>query len=50
MLVLQKSGIPLPVCMCMQGKGLQLGDAQWTARQKNDKSTKAISASEHTPY
>ena len=48
--VLQKSGIPLPVCMCMQGKGLQLGDAQWTARQKNDKSTKAISASEHTPY
>ena len=31
--LLQKSGIPLPVCICMQGKGLQLGDAQWTARQ-----------------
>ena len=27
--------MPLPVCMCMQGKGLQLGDAQWTARQSN---------------
>ena len=33
--MLQKSGVPLPVCMCMQGKGLQLGNAQWTARQSN---------------
>ena len=34
--VLQKSGIPLPVCLYMQGKGLQLEDAQWTAlRQSN---------------
>ena len=33
--VLQRSGIPLPVCLCMQGKGLQLEDAQWTARQSN---------------
>ena len=33
--LLQKSGVPLPVCICMQGKGLQLGNAQWTARQSN---------------
>ena len=25
--LLQKSGVPLPVCICMQGKGLQLGNA-----------------------
>ena len=33
--LLQKSGVPLAVCICMQGKGLQLGNAQWTARQSN---------------
>ena len=31
--MLQKSGVPLTVCMCMEGKGLQLGNAHWTASQ-----------------
>ena len=30
---LRKFGVPLPVCICMQDKGLQLESAQWTARQ-----------------
>ena len=30
--LLQKFGVPLPVCICMQSKSLQLEDAQWTAK------------------
>jgi len=30
-----KFGVPLPVCICMQDKGLQLECAQWTARQSS---------------
>ena len=32
---LHKYGVPLPVCLCMQGKGIQLGSAQWTAKQSH---------------
>ena len=32
---LKKFGVPLPVCICMQDKGLQLECAQWTARQSS---------------
>ena len=28
---LRNFGVPLPVCSCMQDKGLQLESAQWTA-------------------
>jgi len=32
---LKKFAVPLPVCICMQDKGLQLECAQWTARQSS---------------
>ena len=31
--ILNKFGVPLPVCLCIQGNGLQLRNAQWTAKQ-----------------
>ena len=33
--VLSEVGVPLPVCISMQSKGLQLDKALWTARQSN---------------
>ena len=33
--MLTEFGVPLPVCLCMQNKGLQLDKALWTARQSN---------------
>ena len=33
--ILNKFGVPLPVCFCMQGNELQLRNAQWTAKQSH---------------
>ena len=33
--ILKECGVPLPVCVSMQDKGLLLGNAQWTARHSN---------------
>ena len=32
---LLKCGVPLPLCLCLQGKELMLETAQWTAKQSN---------------
>ena len=33
--ILNTFGVPFPVCLCMQGNGLQLRNAQWTAKQSH---------------
>ena len=33
--ILTEFGVPLPVCICIQNKGLQLDKVLWTARQSN---------------